>query len=323
MGRNGLFKWQRIFAGDVAVTPAVTDKGIVVVTNDNEVRYLEPRNGKDRWKAPLTLEYDVLAPPTVAGNTILLGTTLGGLYAVDLDTGQIKWNYTIRPNSASDQIVAPNTNVAAAPVVANKTLFVLTDDGTLNAFRADALDSTGPEIEPAEPEQGIVINGSPPLRFEATVVDEGSGIKPDSIKLLIDKQAVVRKPTGEEHIDKQGFTFDSTTSELKYRTFEPTSAGAVRPLSDGRHEVTVMATDWKGNTAAKTWSFTVDNTLAKVVPRRTNPNDAGIGAAGPSSRMGPGAGRGSGGARGAPGAGGRSGPGGGGGRGRRNEGDLP
>src|SRR5688500_16350804 len=28
MGRNGLFKWQRVLSGDVAVSPAVTDKGL-------------------------------------------------------------------------------------------------------------------------------------------------------------------------------------------------------------------------------------------------------------------------------------------------------
>ena len=56
------------------------------------------------------------------------------------------------------------------------------------------------------------------------------------MKLLIDKQAVTRKPTGDEFIDKSGFTFDPFTTQLKYRTEEPTSAGAVRPLSDGRHD---------------------------------------------------------------------------------------
>ncbi len=318
MGRNGLLKWQRILSGDVAVSPAVTDKGLVVITNDNIVRLLEPRNGRDRWKTPVTLEYDVLAPPTVAGNTIFVGTTLGGINAIDLETGQIKWSYTIRPNSKSDQIVAKNTNVAAAPVVANKTLYVLTDDGTLNAFRADALDTSGPEIEPSEPEQGIVVNGAPPIRFETTVVDEGSGVKSDSVKLLIDKQAVVRKPTGEEHFDKPGFTFDPVSSQLKYQTIEPSSGGGVvRPFSDGRHEVTVMASDWKGNTSSKTWSFTVDNTLVKIVQRRQNPqNQGGLGPGGPG---GPGRSGGPGGGRG-----GRSSPGGGagpGGRGGRGGGE--
>ena len=307
MARNGVFRWQRSFTGDVAVTPAVTDRGIVLITNDNQVRLLEPRNGRDRWKAPVNLEYDVIAPPTVAGNTIIVGTTLGGVNAIDLDTGQVKWTYTIRPSSASDQIVARTTNVAAAPVVANKTLYILTDDGTLNAFRADGLDTLGPEVTPLEPEQGIIINGAPPIRFEATVTDEGSGVRPDSVKLLLDKQAVVRKPVGDEHMEKPGFTFDPVSTQLKYRTEEPSSAGAVRPLTDGRHEVTIMATDWKGNTATKTWSFTVDNTLAKLVQRRPNQqpgSGAGPGARGPGGLGGPGSGR----------------PG---GRGGRGGGDLP
>ena len=315
--RSLLLKWQRIFAGDVTVPPAVTDRGLVVVTNDNLVRLVEPRNGKDRWKAPVALEYDVLAPPTVAGNTVIVGTTLGGINAIDLDTGQLKWTYTIRPNSKSDQIVAKNTNVAAAPVVANKTLFVLTDDGTLNAFRADSLDASGPEIEPSEPEQGIVMNGAPPIRFEATIVDEGSGIKNDSVKLLLDKQAILRKPSGDEHFDKPGFTFDPVSSQLKYQTIEPSSAGAVRPLADGRHEVTVVASDWKGNTATKTWSFTVDNTLAKVVQRRPNPRNQGdLGpGGGPPGSGGRSSGPGGRGGRGSPGGSPGGGPGGRGGRG--------
>src|SRR5205085_7816022 len=102
--------------------------------------------------------------------------------------------YSTQPSSNNDSNVALHTNIAASPVVADKSVYVLSDDGALSAFRSDAVDSLGPDITVSEPDMGVVINGSPPLRFEGKITDEGSGVDPSSIKLMIDSVGIPKKP---------------------------------------------------------------------------------------------------------------------------------
>lgn len=314
--RNGLMRWQRNLGTDVSCNPAVDDDSLYVADIDNNVRALDLRFGRDKWKTPAKLPFDIVAPPSVAGNVVFVATTLGGVYALDKNTGAVKWSYVVHPSTsdttaAAEAAANPNrrgsstnatlpmyANVAAAPVVADKTLFIMSDDGSLSAFRADAVDDTGPEITPIEPDMGVVINGSPPVHFEATIVDDGSGVNPDTVKLLIDNNPVQRKPAGQENEDKPGYKYDVLTSTLTYDTEEPSSASTVRPLSDGRHTVTVVAADWMGNVTRKSWTFTVDNSLAKIVKRpanETNPRGGYPGAGGfGGGRGGYGGGRGGG-----------------------------
>jgi outer membrane protein assembly factor BamB len=325
--RNGLMRWQRNLGTDVSCNPAVDDDSLYVADIDNNVRALDLRFGRDRWKTPAKLPFDIVAPPTVVGNVVFVATTLGGVYALDKDTGAIKWSYVVHPSTsdtaaAAEAAANPNrrgsdtnatmpmyANVAAAPVVSDKTLFILSDDGSLSAFRATAVDTRGPEITPIEPEMGVVINGAPPVHFEATIEDDGSGVNPDTVKLLLDGNGVPRKPSGQENEDKPGYKYDVLTSTLTYDTEEPTSASTVHPLADGRHTVTVVAADWYGNVTRKSWTFTVDNSLAKVVKRPANETNPRGGY--------PGAGRGLGGY-----GGGRGGYGGGRGGGRGPQGGF-
>lgn len=326
LSRNGMLRWNKMMGVDLVVSPAVNDQGIYVVTADNKVLAFDPHFGKPKWKAGTEpkLEYDVIAPPTIAGKTLLVGTTMGGIYAIDTDTGAVKWTYSTSPSSTSDTLIAANTNVAAPIVVADKNVFVLSDDGSLSAFRADAPDTLGPRVSDTEPEMGIVINGAPPLSFQAKIVDEGSGINPDSVKLMLDGVGVARKPSGPRGEDKPGWKFDPVTSTVEYTIEEASSAATIRNLADGRHTVTVAATDWKGNTTTKTWSFTVDNSVVKIVKRKTNDttNQGGGGPFGRGRGAAGGNGRGSGGG-GAPSPGGAGGSSGGGrGRGGRGGGGL-
>jgi len=292
LARNGMRRWTTEFPSEIVVPPTVTDQAVYVVTTDNQVYSLEPRLGRSRWKTSPKLEFDVIAPPSVSGNLLFVGTAQGYLYALDTQTGAIKWVYAMQPATARDDAIAAYTNIAAAPVIANKSLYILSDDGSLSSFRADAPDNLPPTITISEPEMGIRINGEPPVRFEARIVDEGSGIDPSSIKLMIDEEGVPKQPDNTRDLEEAaGFKYDPETSTLKYDTPRPTSAAAVHPLDDGRHTVTVAATDWMGNTATKTWSFTVDNSLVKRPSKaeraqQRNARNRGVGPGGPGGPAG-------------------------------------
>lgn len=306
MARNLTPRWTQLLTSDISVTPVIDDSGLYVVTADNTILAFDPRTGRPKWKQPTKLDYDVLASPTLYDGLLFVGTVLGGVYAVDTSTGEVKWLYQTQPSTSVDDSIARWTNVAASTVISDGMLFVLSDDGSLAAFDANMTDTTPPDVTIVEPSMGVVINGVPPIYFEAKIIDEGSGVNPASVRLLIDGEGVARRREGKQYEDDPGFYFDLRTATLTYSTPEPRTAALVKPLSDGRHTVSVVASDWAGNTVTKTWSFTVDNSVAKLPRRKPQSNRMDGGMFG-----GPGAGPG-----GQGGLGGRSGRSGGGPGGR-------
>lgn len=308
VARNLAQRWKVDFDADIVASPAVSEDGVFVVTSDRKVYCLDQRTGRGKWKQAPTLDYGVLAPPTISGNTVFIGTRRGGIYAIDSITGESKWQYTLDPSSDREDVVPAYTNVAAAPVVAEGSLFVVSDDGSLCSFRSDAVDTTPPTVTDTLPEMGVVINGKPPIRFEAKITDDGSGVNPNSVKLLIDGEAIPRRPvTTDPDVRRKGFSFDVVSAMLEYDTPAPLSASTVQRMPDGRHTVTVVAEDWRGNTVTKSWTFIVDNSVAASGRKKTVTTNTGY----TGGRMGPGN-LGSGGM--GPGGGGRRGgmPGGGG-----------
>jgi outer membrane protein assembly factor BamB len=276
LARNLKRKWTQSVPAGITASPAVNEQAAFVICADNHVYSFEARSGKPRWKTAPRLDYDVVARPVLSGDLLLIGALQGGLYAIDARTGAVRWRYKVEPSTrdvgaartvgigsySQGGVMPAYAGIAAAPVVAGGALYVLSDDGSVSCFRADAVDDTPPIISNIEPRMGVVINGAPPIHFEAKITDEGSGVNPGSVRILLDGKAVPRRPEGEANEDRPGFRFDVLTSTLKYNTPAPLSAAAVRPLSDGLHTVAIIAGDWKGNTATRTWSFTVDNGLA-------------------------------------------------------------
>lgn len=300
MARNLARRWAQILNTDITVAPVVSGDTAFVITADSHVVAFDLRTGRVKWRNPPKLDYDVLAAPAVVGDLLFIGTVQGGIYALDTANGAIKWIYQTQPSTSVEDTIAKWTNIAATPVASQGKLFVLSDDGSLAAFDSNVLDTTGPEVTVVEPKMGVVINGVPPIYFEARITDEGSGVNPDTVRLLIDGEGVARKKSTRTFDDEPGFEFDLLTATLKYNTPEPRTAALVKPLPDGRHSVTVVASDWAGNTVTKSWGFTVDNSVAKL-PRQKPQNQptGGIGGfAGPGGSGGRG-GRG----RGGPGGG--------------------
>jgi hypothetical protein len=303
MARNLTRRWAQILSTDIAVAPVVSGENVYVITTDSHILAFEARTGKPRWKNQPKLNYDVLAAPTIVGDLMFVGTVQGAIYAVSVVDGSVKWIYQTQPATSNEDAIAKWTNIAAVPVAAQGKLFVMSDDGSLSAFDSSVLDTTPPDVTIVEPLMGVVINGVPPIHFEARVSDEGSGINPATVRLLIDGEGVVRRREGKEFEDEPGFVFDPLTATLEYNTPEPRAAALVKPLPDGRHTVSVVASDWAGNTVTKSWGFTVDNSVAKLARKRPQNDQGNLGAGGPGGGLGRGG-------RGGMGRGGRGGPGG-------------
>jgi len=55
---------------------------------------------------------------------------------------------------------------------------------------------------------------------------------------------------------------------------------AAKPLPDGRHTMTLVATDWAGNTVRYTWAIYIDNSLRRAPARPQQQQQGGPGAPG-------------------------------------------
>lgn len=126
---SGQRVWERTFAG--TSTPAVGGEFLFVLTTDAELIALTRGEGKIRWitqmprwkkekKRSGAIHW---AGPVLAGGRLILVSSDGRMALVDPGSGQI----------VSEQKLGASASLP--PVVANMTLYVLTDDGKVHAYR--------------------------------------------------------------------------------------------------------------------------------------------------------------------------------------------
>lgn len=126
--RSGQRSWERNIGGNQ--TPWVAGRFLFVVTNAADVACLERETGKVKWVTPLTQYEDEKrhkpiqwAGPVLASDRLLVGGSTGELIALSPYTGEIIGKLDIR------------SPMRLAPVVADRTIYVLTDNGKLIALR--------------------------------------------------------------------------------------------------------------------------------------------------------------------------------------------
>ena len=220
---------------DVLIPPTVSADSVYVITQSN-VLYALTLAGRERWR--VTLDAAETAPPVLAGNLLLVATQPGVLSGYEAGGGKLVWRYVVQASATDSQPKYPSTTVYAAPIVAAGTLYVVSDDGSLTAFRSDAPGNIGPQFTQLVPEAGATVRGEG-LTYGAFVVAEGSGINPASVSLKVDDEADAKAI----YHAGQNAVYDTPTT----------------PLKEGEHNITLRAADWRGNVTSKTWSFTVSD----------------------------------------------------------------
>lgn len=126
---SGERTWQKEF-GSVD-TPWVAGNVVFLITPENEVMALMKDTGHIRWSVPLQRFKDASSKeglifwqgPVLAGNALYVVSSNEQMLALDPSTGKTLAKYDV-----SDHIMLP-------PVVANNTLYILTDSGTLIAYK--------------------------------------------------------------------------------------------------------------------------------------------------------------------------------------------
>ncbi len=126
--RSGQRVWERGIGGNQ--TPWAAGRFVFVTTGSADVAALSRDDGKIKWVTPLTQYHDesrkrpvLWSGPVLAGDRLLIAGTLGELLAVSPYTGEILGKMDLRDP------------VRLGPVIANRTIYVLTDSGRLIALR--------------------------------------------------------------------------------------------------------------------------------------------------------------------------------------------
>ena len=127
--RNGRRLWEREIGG--VQSPWVAGDYLYVLTNNNEALALEAKTGRivwvtqmQNWVDPKEKDGRILwAGPVLASDRLIMGSSDGKLVSLSPYTGDmLGW-------------VEIPAGISVAPVVANDTLYFLTDDADLVAYR--------------------------------------------------------------------------------------------------------------------------------------------------------------------------------------------
>lgn len=239
--RGGAVRWFFKTLRTMKCSPAASESGLFFGTDSGDI-YCVDFYGKKVWK--VRLEGAVRAEPTVSGDLVFAATATGVVYALDIPSGEIVWSYRLEKALTKDK-KAVYFGVFAQPTVANGSLYLVTERGDLLAFSSAVKDTAAPAISRLRPKSDEPISGEPPVKISASAEDLGSGLDPDSIQLMLDDEGVTAE-------------FDEKTGKISYETKR---TQPVIPLPDGTHTVRLSVSDAAGNTATKTWAFTVDNSL--------------------------------------------------------------
>ncbi|MGC1271805.1 MAG: PQQ-binding-like beta-propeller repeat protein, partial [Croceibacterium sp.] len=121
--------WELTLAG--VSTPTVSGDWIFTLTDDSRLLAIQRNTGKirwltemQRWRNPKKKTDPVFwTGPVLAGNRLWIASTQGEVQSVDVTTG------TPTPFT---KLGKP---VSLAPIVANKTLYILDDSGRITAWR--------------------------------------------------------------------------------------------------------------------------------------------------------------------------------------------
>lgn len=126
--RSGQRLWERGIGGNQ--TPWAAGRFLFVITANADIAALTRDEGKVKWVTPLTQFADdkrlkpvLWGGPVLAGDRLLVSSSLGDLLAISPYTGEILGKIDVRDP------------VRLAPVIANRTIYVLTDSGRLIALR--------------------------------------------------------------------------------------------------------------------------------------------------------------------------------------------
>lgn len=289
---SGSLKWQASVPERMMLAPEVGG-GMILCVSPSGNAYFFDSNGNLKSKAPLALGSQPSIQPTFVGKDFVIPTANGAVQLVN-PAGTIDWQYYVRPmndaareggsssnsgasnagpgvggfslpggkqgggsSSNNDPIVT--VQVAAPVAIAGRTLLVPAADASLLAFDAESgVDLTGPEVKQVWPTQGELVSGKSGQEFIFKIEDDTSGVNISTVKMDIDGTAY------NFDFGRDGYLICQISQYKKNNM-----------LSNGRHTIRIVASDWLGNQTVLTSTIRVDNSLDPLKRPGSDSNGSG------------------------------------------------
>ena len=185
--KTGEQRWRYDAFSDNNVVPAFVDETVYAVgAGWNEGAHaIDAQSGKQKWKFTAGAGRLGFSAPVVAGKTLLLGSSDGKVFGVDIDTGKPRWIYEPKGRSARFSFApySKNTLVFSSPAISGNVAYTGNSAGQFSALDTQ----TGNELWSCE--LGAPIVSSPAVSgnavyiatYDGTVYAFTSGKKPPPI----------------------------------------------------------------------------------------------------------------------------------------------
>lgn len=288
--QDGKRLWQNDLGDAITGAPTALQDMVLVGTQRGMLFGLDPQDkGHIKWRIRLNTERKI---STYSRYGNISTTDRGGFSADDDDspdggaTNNNNNNYNSNIfsrlrnlNRFGDEVtVYP---ISTAPTVVDGQIFVAGDNLAIYSFINQPFDANAPLLQDLKPyvnntdnelqdvSNSRSIPGKPPVVLKGKLVDDGSGVDPDSIKVLLNGQA----------LPAASHTYNELTGDLEIHV-TGTEGQADSSLKDGRVTIEVQAMDYMGNKiSGKDDKITlrVDNNQAAPEPDNGNNRFRGFG----------------------------------------------
>ncbi len=157
--------------GGILATPAVAHGLVYGVTREGQLGALDIETGETKWRFPAgRMSFPA---PTVAGETVFVGTDAGKVYGVDARTGQARFEWRAFPGS----------QISTAAVVVGGTLYAAAMQERVEPELVQDVGGTAPGLAPGERLAGgwyyrypaTLCEGPSPLRGFSPVPGQSQG----------------------------------------------------------------------------------------------------------------------------------------------------
>ncbi|MEO6906944.1 MAG: PQQ-binding-like beta-propeller repeat protein, partial [Abditibacteriaceae bacterium] len=277
--QDGRKLWQQKLGDTVTGAPTALKDMVLVTTQRGMLFGLDPQKGNIKWQYRVNTERKI---STNSRNVNASTTDRSGYSADDnTDTGGNNTNSNPSNNSTQNTLRNPNRfgqdttiyPLSTAPTVVGGKIYIGGDNLAIYTFDTQPFDASPPLVQDMKvfvnnsdnDLQDVTNNrsipGKPPVVLKGQIEDDGSGVDPSSIKVLLNGQA----------LPDAFHTYNPLTGDLEIN-LTGTESQADTPLTDGRVTVEVLAADYAGNKVSgreNIITLRVDNNQAAPEPTDT------------------------------------------------------
>jgi len=122
---------------DIRALPVVENGIVYAASSKNRMHAIDTRTGQTTWQTALGTN----TTPWISGNRLFVIDTRGSLVSIDKDNGNGMWQMDLPVHDYNPQDGSfirswdIDNNVMLAPALANETLYLLSDNGRLRAYK--------------------------------------------------------------------------------------------------------------------------------------------------------------------------------------------